>query len=780
MRSTKNEKPHKRPQPLIASFFGGGPPKPARKPMITTPEKVVLNRCNSRLSVVTSSKSAFDEFGSSDTSFGSPEVQNFKNPVLSKWSKSASENGLPERSRPKTNMKEELLDALGLNDKENVVPTNYVVLKEEQLIDMHASTIKKEAIASLSQFQVKKEASSDTPNTEETVTPLIKELEELNRANPTPKKQVKIEELKVVNNDFVTDRTLDTKHNKETVAKPKLSPIKKVSLKRSGSSSLDFFNTTFKKPTRRLPPSQSIATPASPSRVTNKQEFNEAQRAIINYVVNKEESVFFTGSAGTGKSYVLRYLVQQLVKKHGGPSVGVTASTGMAAINIGGETLHKYLHIGLGVQSPEAMAKKLERIREVKNKWDKLKVLIIDEILMIDGKLFTNISELASIMKKNKKPFGGIQLVCSGDFFQLPPVSRDNRGHFCFQSPVWASVIKRTITLTEIFRQKGDTELIDMLNALRQGEISDDIMMKFKLLLRRINYSDGIEPTELYPTRQEVKRANESRLHELPGQVYSFFAIDSQVPQLIRYLYDYLMCEKVLELKVGAQVMCLKNNIIPKVVNGSIGTVVGFVTDPVWTKLKLVYGYVNFENASSELLSLIQLVCGMVGRPEYTDEQRAIYASLPSNLRTDFAKVAAEAKNVDSKAERLPLVKFRTSNGYTIDIVPRVEFTVEPKPMQLRKDDKMTRIQIPLTLAWAMSIHKSQGQSIDRLRIDLRRTFEKGQVYVALSRATCKEHLEVFNFDRRKISVSEEVKKFYDLLKNRQKGILEVNAELMS
>lgn len=230
MRSTKNEKPHKRPQPLIASFFGGGPPKPARKPMITTPEKVVLNRCNSRLSVVTSSKSAFDEFGSSDTSFGSPEVQNFKNPVLSKWSKSASENGLPECSRPKTNMKEELLDALGLNDKENVVPTNYVVLKEEQLIDMHASTIKKEAIASLSQFQVKKEASSDTPNTEETVTPLIKELEELNRANPNPKKQVKIEELKVVNNDFVTDRTLDTKHNKETVAKPKLSPIKKSPL----------------------------------------------------------------------------------------------------------------------------------------------------------------------------------------------------------------------------------------------------------------------------------------------------------------------------------------------------------------------------------------------------------------------------------------------------------------------------------------------------------------------------------------------------------------------
>ncbi|EEQ39863.1 hypothetical protein CLUG_03991 [Clavispora lusitaniae ATCC 42720] len=633
-------------QRSIASFFA---PAPARK-KVSTPEKVVVARADSLLSEMASARSTFDDFASSDTSFGSPEVTNFKNPVLSRVSSNLT--GSPPR--------------------------------------------KNHGISGSSQ-----------------------EKRQFSR----------------------TFFDLD--------ARPKKVP-------------------------RRVPKA------ASPSLSTSSVSLSVEQLAIIDAVVSRGENVFFTGSAGTGKSVVLREMVSRLYAKHGASHVGVTASTGLAACNIGGSTVHKFLHIGIGTGSPQEIAVKIKRNGSARKKWTSLAVLIIDEISMIDGILFEKIDKIAQILRNSTAPFGGIQLVCTGDFFQLPPVSKNQSARFCFLSDSWRKAIRNTFILTTVFRQKGDSELIEMLNSLRKGKLDDAMVAKFRQLGRKVVYDDNIEPTELYPTRQEVKAANQQRLRFLPGQSNIYKAQDSEKDQFKRKLYDNLMCEEILELKKGAQVMYLKNHPDNLVVNGSIGTVVGFITENLFKTLFDVLGEQTFCNMSEEYQQLLTLLCDLIGNRSMTSDQTRVFNNLPPDLHAKASRLIMEAYKQDPNEERMPLVSFLVDGYPTVLYVRREEFTVDQG--QAKKDgqgNEMTRSQLPLLLAWAMSIHKAQGQSIDRLRVDLRKIFERGQVYVALSRATNKEHLEVINFDPRRITVAEEVLQFYSQISpvdvKREKSLAEVH-----
>lgn len=662
-----NSRKPERNQRLIASFFSAAPST------TKTPEKVVISHTESKLARISQSRSAFDERGSSDTSFGSPEVNNFRNPALSRFSSNLT--GLPEEKRKSQSI---FVNLDSDEEKENEI-TGVAPAKTQQ----------------------------------------------------------------------------------------NSSPVKKVPLKRSGSSNLlDFLNGQVKrapkKPANHTPPPQpQFALGSSPVSLSHEQ------RAIIDYVVSKGENVFFTGSAGTGKSVVLRQLVHELRRKHGQFNVGVTASTGLAACNINGQTVHKFLSIGLGLGSPQELALKIKRNGPAKKRWMSLKVLIVDEILMIDGKLFTKIDEAAKIIRNNQQPFGGIQIVCTGDFFQLPPVSKTNESEYCFKSPSWSRAITRTITLKQVFRQKGDSELINMLNALRCGSLDPNMIAQFHQLSRKVTYTDGIEPTELFPTRQEVKRANDMRLRILNGATYSYKAQDNVTDPQLKKSYDNLMCEEFLQLKEGSQVMYLKNHPDNIVVNGSIGTVIGFVTENVWGSICSQFGTRELIDPSREFIVMLLLISGLAGSTTFTDPQREIFASLPAEWQSKATKLTMDARQMN-KADVLPVVNFKAADGeFTVILVRREEFTVD----QLRvgnfhgsMPEQITRLQLPLLLAWAMSIHKAQGQSIDRLRVDLRKIFEKGQVYVALSRATSKDHLEVLNFDHRRIHVAEEVRNFYKSL----------------
>jgi len=184
---------------------------------------------------------------------------------------------------------------------------------------------------------------------------------------------------------------------------------------------------------------------------------SDEQRKVLDLVLDGGKSVFFTGSAGTGKSVLMREIIAVLRKnfRQTPDRVAVTASTGLAACNVGGVTLHSFGGIGLGKEDVPTLVKKIKRNQKAKVRWQHTKVLIIDEISMVDGDLFDKLEAIARSIKNNGRPFGGIQLVITGDFFQLPPVPDSNRvAKFAFEAATWTTSINHTIGLTQVFRQK--------------------------------------------------------------------------------------------------------------------------------------------------------------------------------------------------------------------------------------------------------------------------------------------------------------------------------------
>lgn len=226
---------------------------------------------------------------------------------------------------------------------------------------------------------------------------------------------------------------------------------------------------------------------------------SEEQKAVLHTVVNDGKSVFFTGSAGTGKSVLMRQIIQKLKDKHqkDTASVAVTASTGLAACNIEGSTIHSFAGIGLGKEPAPELVKKVKRNVKAVNRWRSCKVLIIDEVSMVDGDLYDKLEHIARAIKNNGRPFGGIQVVVTGDFFQLPPVPEQNReSKFCFNAQTWTTTIQHTILLTHIFRQK-DPVFATMLNEMRLGKLSPQSITAFMALSRPLSFDDDIDATEL-------------------------------------------------------------------------------------------------------------------------------------------------------------------------------------------------------------------------------------------------------------------------------------------
>jgi len=435
------------------------------------------------------------------------------------------------------------------------------------------------------------------------------------------------------------------------------------------------------------------------------------QEAILRMALFEGKSLFFTGSAGTGKSILLRELIAQMQRKyHNG--IAVTASTGIAACNIGGLTLHSFAGIGIGIDSTEKLVKKIKAAKVLWNRWQSTKVLIIDEISMIDDVLFDKIESIARQIRNTSKPFGGIQVILTGDFFQLPPVGKDKVAKFCFESSSWNRVIEQNVMLTHVFRQK-DEEFVRMLNEMRLNDMSPRTIEKFRSLSRTPSYADNsIEPTRLYSLRNQVDAANNDRLQHLKGPIHRYTASDWGDASKL----NGCMAPTELELKLDAQVMLIKN-LTPNLVNGSTGIVVGFTNEGK---------FMNESMINDRLLEK--------ERPNGTSR----LDTLPQILPTDV----------------YPIVRF--VNGQEIVISPEKWEVEQPDGKTIA-----TRTQIPLMLAWALSIHKSQGQTLDRVFVDLGTVFEKGQAYVALSRATDINSLQVLNFNPSKVVADHRVIAFY-------------------
>lgn len=533
------------------------------------------------------------------------------------------------------------------------------------------------------------------------------------------------------------------------------------------------------------------------------------------------KSIFFTGSAGTGKSVLLKAIIKQLKKMHGAGQVAVTASTGLAACNIGGITVHSFAGIGLGKGELNDLLKVVRRNRKAVNRWNSTSVLIIDEISMVEGSLFDKLDWIArKVRKRTDKPFGGIQIIICGDFYQLPPVSkvtynvdgteRKDDTLFAFESDTWNTALHSKIILKEVFRQKGDQMFINMLNEMRGGFVSDETEREFMYLSRPLQCQAGIVPTELYATRFEVENANNIKLNNLPGRAQVYEARDGgSLPHAVKALMlsNFLAPQKLF-LKEKAQVMCIKNY-DSTLVNGSLGQVIGFVDRDTYMCEQVMNENPEFtvEQLQKELIKKkvkLELSQRMPQADENTIEEMSQSISSLSplldsvfNFLYDDAKDSAkndEVAEVDSsvtscssslesvqkvntarkldfleklrqsaKGEKYPLVRFLNPDGATTRDV-----LIEPEVWEINDENTnevlVSRVQLPLMLAWALSIHKSQGQTLQMVKIDLTRIFENGQAYVALSRAVSRDGLQVLNFRKEKVRAHNAVLEFYNTL----------------
>jgi ATP-dependent DNA helicase PIF1 len=430
------------------------------------------------------------------------------------------------------------------------------------------------------------------------------------------------------------------------------------------------------------------------------ESLNAEQREAFDAVASGQ-SIFITGPGGTGKSYLIQ-AIYNLIPGICGKYVNVTALTGCAGLLLGryAKTLHSWAGVGLGRGSPSQLAAEIYRSGWKRKRWLATDILIIDEVSMLTSDFLDKLNEVAQIVRHDKRPMGGLQIVFVGDFYQLPPVVKaDEEGKreipFVFESPVWKQIVHRVITLKQIVRQ-ADPKFQKVLNEARIGKVSEQSLDILKSRQGLDWQKELIRPTLLFTRRAEVDDVNQHNLKALKGERKMFTAdtvfapleslrgLSKDTPEIKRAL------EKLdkdapyvveLILAVGAQVMLL-TNMDPQqgLVNGSRGVVVGFD--------------------------------GM----------------------------------------GIPLVQFR--HGQPIPI-PAATWESEEIEGLFRK-------QTPLRLAYAITIHKAQGATLDSALIDIgSNTFEFGQAYVALSRVKSLDSLYIWDVEPSAFRAHPKVKQFY-------------------
>ncbi len=385
-------------------------------------------------------------------------------------------------------------------------------------------------------------------------------------------------------------------------------------------------------------------------------------------------NVFLTGEPGAGKTHTINEYMKYL-KQHK-VDAAITASTGIAATHIGGITIHSWSGVGIknsltpydidAIASREYISKRIHRA----------KVLVIDEVSMLSSNMLEMVDAICKSVKDSTEPFGGLQVIFVGDFFQLPPVSRRVVASFAYEAPVWHETNPITCYLTEQHRQ-DDAPFLELLSAIRSNTF-DEIHLSHLEARKSETQTAPQDIPKLFSHNMDVDRVNTDILSKLPGEA-KLFPMDSKGPAaLVASLKKGCLSPEILSLKVGAVVMFTKNNPKEHFVNGTLGTVESF-----------------------------------------------------------------------SKVDGHPII--RTKEGRSIDS-EAMDWSIEENGRV-----RASITQLPLRLAWAITVHKSQGISLDSAVIDLRQVFEFGQGYVALSRVKRLSGLHLLGWNERAFEVHPEV-----------------------
>ncbi|MEO1009755.1 MAG: AAA family ATPase [Bacteroidota bacterium] len=386
------------------------------------------------------------------------------------------------------------------------------------------------------------------------------------------------------------------------------------------------------------------------------------------------KNVFLTGSAGTGKTYVLNQYISYLKERK--VPVAITASTGIAATHMNGMTIHSWAGFGIKERLTRANLVTMRTKKYLKKHLEETMILIVDEISMLHKNQLDMVDQVLRFFKEDDRAFGGIQLILCGDFFQLPPIGRNeekSRDKFAFMSQAWLDADLNICYLTEQYRQEGDGILNGILNEIRSGRISKKSVEMLQGARKSITDHNEI-PTQLFTHNADVDHINGIELEKLSGRSRKYRASSKGNQKLVETLKRSVLAPEELQLKTDAKVMFVKNNPEQDYVNGTMGTVIDFNED----------GYPIVETIHNKRITVKQETWG---------------------VHDDFGKVLA-------------------SLG-----------------------------QIPLRLAWAVTVHKCQGMTLDAARIDLSKTFERGQGYVALSRLKDIGHLQLTGFNEMALKV---------------------------
>ncbi len=465
---------------------------------------------------------------------------------------------------------------------------------------------------------------------------------------------------------------------------------------------------------------------------------NAEQKAAFE-LIQESHNLFLTGPGGTGKSYFLEKLVDEMPKVRHGIRISVTALTGCAAILLGrhAKTLHSWAGIGLAKGTAFKLIADIRTNRRALANWIKTDLLVIDEISMMTVELFEKLDQIGRKLRKCDRPFGGLQLLLVGDFYQLPPVIKasddDTVGNktadavqlkqFIFESPLWSDSIQHIIQLKHIYRQ-SDPIFQEILLAAREGRLTSEQLAVLESR-RGLDWKKrAVKPTLIFSRKAEVEAINTANMNSLKGERIQFkakTAIDhaapyinvesTEVQRMIEYYDRDAPYMSEIELAIGAQVMLITNLDQPNgLVNGSRGVIKGF-TD-----------------------------CNTNGEDK-------------------ISKIIAKSV-LEGGVNKFPIVEFTTGERRIIG--PACWGIDGQGPGGA---DYIFRIQIPLRLAWATTIHKAQGASLDCALVDVgRKTFEYGQAYVALSRVRSLEALYIWDLDPAAFKVNERVQRFYNEL----------------
>lgn len=386
-------------------------------------------------------------------------------------------------------------------------------------------------------------------------------------------------------------------------------------------------------------------------------------------------NVFLTGQAGSGKTYVLNKYIKYLKREK--IAVAITATTGIAATHLGGITIHSWSGLGARGAMNRNDMEKLVANKRTRSRIRSTKVLIIDEISMLHAYRLDMVEQICRMAREDERPFGGLQIIVCGDFFQLPPIDEQNmpQAAFAFGSPAWNAADLKVCYIDEQHRQ-FDGRFLSILNAIRTNEIDQET---YDVLMTRHNAKLPPEyyPTRLYTHNVDVDTINMGQLEKLEAAGREYFMHSGGRKEVVETLKRGCLAPEMLIIKPGAVVMFIKNNFENNYVNGTLGKVIRF-EDNGW-----------------------------------------------------------------------PVVE--TTNG--------LEIVAEPQEWKIEDQGKVFAVisQVPLRLAWAITIHKSQGMSLDSAEIDLARTFTYGMGYVALSRVRSLDGIRLLGINPMALSVDEKI-----------------------